>query len=127
MATTDLHAIRISDVPATPIDAPFSLLYVRDTYPETGHPYVIGLRHVAFAADHRSGRLDGEAIESSGAPCESRGCNASLDDHKSSATLFIQVEQNHDLNAIDGLHAYLLEVKDACVALGIDGFAFPTK
>jgi len=113
----------ISSIPAPPAGASFHLKKIeRISIP---HPFVIGPRHVTFASDHRSGRLTKEAIKASGAPCEWKGCRLGIDEHESQVTLFISVPQNDDLNAVDGLHAYLLSVKDRCVELGIDGFAFP--
>jgi hypothetical protein len=94
------------------------------------HPYCIGTRHVAYAADHCGGRLNENAIERAekdGAHCGVSGCYISYRDHKTTHALHIAITDNHDLNAVPGLHAYLLTIKDAATALGIDGFAFPTE
>ncbi len=89
------------------------------------HPYCITPRHVAFAADHCSGRLTGAAIKDSKARCGIQGCNLDYSEHEALLTAVIRVPQNDDLNDVPGLHAYLLSVKKEAEGLGFDGFAFP--
>ncbi len=113
--------------------AQFRLLHIeRVSLP---HPYCITPKHVVFASDHRGGILDREAIrgaEKVGAECDicKKGARRgrpvlSIDEHTEQVSLFVEVPQNHDLNAVPGLHAYLVSIKDKAVALGIEGFAFP--
>ena len=102
------------------------------------HPYCIGPRHVAYAADHCGGMLSESAIEEAekyGVKCAmklGRGhgrCGQSYRDHKSMPTAVIVLHNDHpaDLNAIPGLHTYLLSIKEKATELGIEGFAFPTE
>src|SRR3990167_1919683 len=73
------------------------------------HPFCITEKHVVFAADHRSGMLNEEAIAASGAPCGI--CKKPYDEHTVSTALFVEGPQNRDLNAVQGLHTYLLQFK----------------
>ena len=98
------------------------------------HPYCITSKHLAFAD---SIYLDAAAIERA----EARGVQCDICrqlvkhgqqptvlphiEHESQKTLFIAVNDNRDLNAIEGLHAYLLQIKPVAETLGIQGFAFP--
>lgn len=124
--------ISLADLPQPPEGATFSLKEVRSiTAP---HPYCITPKHVAWASDHWSGMLGKEAIrdaEKNGARCDicAKGHNGilTIDEHVTSLGLFILVPQNRDLNAVPGLHKYLFDNKAAFVAVGIEGFAFPTK
>jgi hypothetical protein len=122
----------LKQMPALPTSVTFSLAKVEKiTHP---HPYCITPRHVAWAADHFGGMLGTDAIrdaEKHGATCEicqksGRGI-LSIDQHQTDVTLFINVPQNRDLNAIPKLHAYLFDNKAKFAALGIQGFAFPLK
>jgi hypothetical protein len=123
----------ISDIPSPPDNAVFSLQNIETVvFP---HPYCITPKHLEYC---ESGILDNYSIkhaESKGAKCETckelvkRGRQDKIlkvDEHESSLTLFIVVPQNKDLNAVEGLHAYLLSIKDLATELGIEGFAFPT-
>jgi len=115
-------------LPRPPAGSSFSLVKVETVC--LPHPYMIGSRHVGHAADHFGGRLGKEAIadaERKGIYCEWRGCQLSYDKHESQMTAFIEVGQNRDLNAVPGLHAYLLSIKEQATQLGIDGFAFPLR
>ncbi|MHB1764961.1 MAG: hypothetical protein ACYCS1_05425 [Gammaproteobacteria bacterium] len=49
----------------------------------------------------------------------------SYSEHEIAKTLFIQVEQNKDLDKIKGLKEYLMKIKPISVKLGIQRFAFP--
>lgn len=66
-------------------------------------------------------------LEADSAPCGYPGCQLSSSEHKSQLTLFIRVPQNRDLNAIEGLHDYLLSIKEKAAELNIEGFAFPDR
>lgn len=95
------------------------------------HPYCITSKHVAWASDHFFGRLGHEAI----VDAETHGkavcgiCKGKLKygEHESKKTLFIEVPQNKDLNAVEGLNAYLLKIKPIVEKLGVEGIAFPKK
>lgn len=116
---------KLSEIPAPPDDAVFSIVKLeRVSMP---HAYCITSRHVVEASDNFGGRLTERAIETierKGGHCGMKGCRLPYSQHKSPLTLFIKVPQNKDLNAVPGLHAYLLKVKE--LGLGIEGFAFPT-
>ena len=96
------------------------------------HPYGITPKHI----EHSSGMyLDPEEAERKGAECFiCKDINRrdytkpilSFNEHISQLTLFLRVPQNKDLNAVDGLHEYLLSIKEQAEELGIEGFAFPT-
>jgi hypothetical protein len=114
-------------IPAPPEGSMFSVLGIRGV--SMPHPYCITPKHVAWASDHWSGMLSEAAIqdsESKGkARCGMRGCNLGYEEHRVQKTLFIEVPQNRDLNAVPGLHAYLLSIKSTAMQEGVDGFAFP--
>lgn len=91
------------------------------------HPYCITPKHIEYS----NGILDEISIERAermGARCgicvkDFNNKILSYKEHESLVTLFIAVPQNKDLNLIEGLHDYLLEIKE--MNLEIDGFAFP--
>ena len=104
------------------------------------HPYCITPKHVAVAADHHCGILDSAAIEDAeqrGASCDT--CKELVRkrrqdhilkhyEHENQVTLVVIIPKGiRDLNAIPGLHAYLLSIKDLATALGVQGFAFPSR
>lgn len=103
------------------------------------HPYCITPKHVAVASEYYGGILGEAAIagaEARGAVCETcrdrvrNGRQPGIlpySSHVTDTALFIEVPQNKDLNAVPGLHAYLLSVKELAESLGVTGFAFPTK
>ncbi len=120
--------VTLGKIPQPPIDASFKLIKIEKV--SVPHPFCITPAHVAYAADHCGGILSNEAIKRSGAKCGMKDkrngrCLLSLDEHETFVTLFIGVPQNKDLNAVDGLHAYLLSIKDEATTLGVQGFAFP--
>lgn len=124
------HAAILEALPKPPEGAVFSAVKVESV--SLPHPYCITSRHVVFAADHRGGMLTAEAIdaaERAGARCGMPGCNLKHDEHEQMLTMFIAVPPQHqrDLNACPGLHAYLLSIKEQAQALGVQGFAFPTR
>lgn len=101
------------------------------------HPYCITPKHIAYASDHYYGILNKSAIEEAekhGAKCDiCRKINRKYgkpivpyDEHITQKTLFIEVPQNRDLNAIEGLNAYLMKIKPTLESLNIEGIAFPT-
>jgi hypothetical protein len=116
-------------IPNPPQDSVFRLSKVDTvTFP---HPYCITPKHLELSDSHI---LDAASIthaESRGAKCDI--CNKNgreilpYSEHRNETTLFIKVPQNKDLNAVEGLHAYLLSIKNICTELGITGFAFPCR
>lgn len=111
---------------------PFALQKIEDVI--LPHPYCITPKHLAYAD---SMYLDAAAIkraETRGAQCDicrqlvkrrQQSAVLAYSEHESQKTLFIAVNDNRDLNAIDGLHDYLLQIKPVAESLGIQGFAFP--
>src|SRR5579863_6173438 len=95
------------------------------------HPYCIIPKHVAVAADDFGGMLGESAIEAAermGVRCGMNGCNLPYRKHESQVTLVIVVPVgSRDLNAVPGLHKYLLSIKDKATELGVRGFAFPSR
>lgn len=125
MAKTE--TITLDQLPPVPEGSAFRLVKIERV--GMPHPYCLTPKHVAHASDHFCGVLTAESIrdaEKHGARCDickQRGENLSYEQHESPLTLFLAVPQNKDLNAVPGLHAYLLAVKKA--ELGVEGFAFP--
>lgn len=113
----------IKDIAPPPANAVFSLVKIEKV--SLPHPFMITPGHVAYAADHCGGMLTTEAIKASRVKCGWRDCFLDVDKHETNLTLFIRVPQNRDLNAVEGLHAYLLAIKEEAMKLGIQGFAFP--
>lgn len=94
------------------------------------HPYCITPGHVAEASDHFSGMLGEAAIEAAekkGVRCGVRTCRLPMKEHKSFLVALIDVPDNTvaGINALPGLREYLLSVKEAATAAGIEGFGFP--
>lgn len=104
------------------------LFEIIDTVP-TSHPYVIGPRHVAYAADHWSGMLSADAIRSGekaiGLRCAARGCRLTYDQHE--RALLVAVHSPKKLQDLPELHTYLLSIKDRAAQEGFAGFAFIQK
>jgi hypothetical protein len=125
--------VTLDQIPAVPTDAVFRLLKVKEV--AVPHPYGITPKHLEYSTGVY---MNPEEAEKKGAECFvcreniKRGSQSrvlSYDEHKSTQTLFIEVPQNKDLNAVPGLASWLYEHKEAGVweRLGIDGFAFPAK
>lgn len=83
------------------------------------HPFTIGPRHVAYAADHCCGILGQEALES--APCAARDCNVSYSGHTHDTVLVLRLTRNL---TNEEATACLLRVKELMETNGIDGFVF---
>ena len=113
-----------TQLPLPPEGSCFSLKDVRKV--SVPHPFMITPAHVTFASK-RGGILDEHNIRHSGAPCGMKGCQVKFSEHKTQVVAVVEVPQNRDLNAVEGLHAYLLSIKDKATELGIEGFAFPIK
>lgn len=125
----------IAEMPAVPTGLSFSLDKIETV--SMPHPYCITPRHLTGD----SMILDAAAIEraekENGAVCDicrenvKRGRQSSIltyAQHEQTLTLFIYVPKGTtDLNAVKGLHKYLLSNKPAFEKLGIGGFAFPPQ
>ena len=100
--------------------------YVIDTI-GVPHPYVIGARHVAHAADRFSGILGDAAIRSgemAGIHCQMPKCRLSYDQHEKAALVACKVDANDDGPLAEEMHAYLLKCKPLAEQDGYAGFAF---
>lgn len=94
----------------------------------TPHPYTIGAKHVAHAADRHGGQLNTHAIESGekiGITCRYSGCKLSYAEHKQ-GLLVRCTRELADANgeAVAELREYLMKCKPMCEADGYEGFAF---
>lgn len=83
------------------------------------HPYTVGAKHVAYAADHNSGILSEEICMK--IQCEHPGCHLPYDEHTSDKTLFLQLTR--DTNNTEA-NEELLKIKPALLENKIDGVAF---
>lgn len=100
------------------------LYSVKDTI-GVPHPYCIGSRHVAHAADNFSGMLSKEAIidgEKIGIKCET--CNGKLSYEEHETALLIEVKFKGELKDAPGLKDYLKSIVAMCEADHYAGFAF---
>jgi hypothetical protein len=116
--------ISLTDLPALPANATFNPIKIESVC--IPHPFMITHKHVAYASDHHSGMLDSHAINASGEPCGMPNCLLSIDEHETQEnTVFIEVE-HHELNDIEGLHGWLMSIKEDA-DLDVSVFAFPLK
>jgi len=136
MTYTETKEIQLADLPQPPDGACFSLQKIETR--GIPHPYCITTGHVVMASDHYNGMLGEEAIEAAeraGTYCDicrqlakDRGERIlTYAEHESLKMLFIKVPHNTKLKSVEGLEAYLCGNKSTFEALGIQGFAFPTK
>lgn len=92
------------------------------------HPYVIGSRHVAYAADHCGGMLGEDAItaaERNGIHCAHSGCRVSYENHTSDTVCFVAIDPQYKTpGEVPGLQEFLGSLKTEAEHLEIDGFAF---
>lgn len=127
----------LAKLPPVPEGAKFRVVGT-DTFNHQPHPFCITPRHIAYAADHCGGMLTTDAIRNSHAPCGMgrRGspilgedpCNLSIDEHTHETAIVVVVPNDvKDLNAIEGLHAWLVAAKPVAEAEKIDGFMFPSE
>ena len=87
------------------------------------HPYMIGAKHVGYAADHHMGMLGKEAIiegEKQGITCEMKGCALTYDEHKQAILIGCKAE----IKGNDELLDYLLAIKELAENNGFAGFTF---
>lgn len=100
--------------------------YVKDSI-GVPHPYVIGAKHVAHAADHHGGMLGEAAIESGerkGIVCECCKGKLTYKQHEQAILIGCKVATMDGDKANPELHAYLLKLKPLAEQHGFAGFAF---
>jgi hypothetical protein len=86
------------------------------------HPFMLGPKHISFAADNYRSILGDACMNDSRFPtCADRGCGLSPDQHTHDLVCFLQLERDIESVEISGI---LLKVKDEAVADDVDGFAF---
>lgn len=124
-------------LPKPPEGSTFTLLKVITN--TTPHPFMIGPRHVAIAADQFGGMLSDAALDaaySAGYGCQmptERGhgpkCGLSHRDHKSELVALIETpfKLKSNVKEVPGLHEYLLSIKETAEKAGIAGFGFPHR
>ena len=83
------------------------------------HPFMIGVKHVSYAAEHNGGMLTQDIIDK--IPCAQKGCNLSSKEHTCDTVLFVKLAKN--LTEVE-LRNELLKLKDSMIANSIDGVAF---
>lgn len=91
------------------------------------HPYMIGPKHVGYAADHHGGMLSKYTIEEGekrGIHCYMKGCNLSYKQHETALLIGCKQELKIDEQVNPELHEYLLAIKEQCEKDGYVGFAF---
>ena len=89
------------------------------------HPFMIGPRHVAYAADHCGGMLGKEVMEKIGCAMtdykHGPRCDLPLSQHTSDHVLFLKLTRNcTNAEAAQALCA----IKETMIADGLDGVAF---
>lgn len=90
------------------------------------HPFTIGSRHVAHAADHFMGCLGEEAIKDLekklGRPsCQATGCNLKYQEHEQALVVAVKKKGDEDLKA------YLQSIVKQCEDDGFAGFVLLDK
>lgn len=83
------------------------------------HPYVIGAKHVSYAAEHCSGMLGLDVLNKIG--CAHPECGMSYDEHTFDRVLFISLTRNLTKSQAD---AKLIPVSEALIQNSIDGIVF---
>jgi hypothetical protein len=112
----------------------FRLLKIEDVY--SPHLYCITPKHLEYADSMYLNEVAITKAEAKGAKCDicrrlhRAGKQSEIlpfSEHLKQKALFIEVENNQDLNEIKGLSSYLFKLKPLAERLGIQGFAFPAK
>ena len=97
------------------------------------HPYCITPRHLTGKSMYLNEETIRDAEKNNNAVCDicKKLVNAGrqkkimfFDEHQRALTLFIEVPDNEDLNAVPGLNEYLLKIKPVLLKFGVDGIAF---
>jgi hypothetical protein len=100
--------------------------FIKDTI-GVPHPYMIGARHVAHAADHYGGMLGKAAIESGearGIMCKMKNCNLTYAQHETALIVGCKIDVKTDPVAKKELEKYLKSIVKEAEANGYAGFAF---
>lgn len=84
------------------------------------HPYMIGSRHVAHAADHCGGMLGETTLKA--IPCAHPGCHLSYKDHTSNKVIPLELVRNATNAEVKA--ALQLAVDAGMEADGVEGFIF---
>lgn len=92
------------------------LMYVN----QKPHPFCIGNRHVAHAADHCHGMLEEESLRAF--PCAMRGCGLPYDQHTKGDHVAV-VKVTSEVEEKD-LRAWLISLTEWCLQRKVDGFVF---
>ena len=85
-------------------------IYDVDRVNHKPHPFMIGPRHVAHAADNHSGMLGEKTLEA--IPCAMPRCELSYHEHTSNLVVFLQLQRDgeaYEANEILGKLAPVLE------------------
>lgn len=85
------------------------------------HPYMVGGKHISYAADNCGGILGEEVVRN--VPCAQSQCNLSYDEHTYDLVAFVKLTA--DIRTED-LQAWLIKITDFVKAADrrLDGFAF---
>ena len=84
------------------------------------HPFTIGPKHIAYAADHCGGMLGTDVCKK--APCAHKGCRLSYEQHTHDTVMFLSLKRNvSNSDAVDQLKQLAAAGMDED---GIDGVAF---
>jgi hypothetical protein len=96
------------------------------------HPYCITPKHLTGESMYLTKEIIRDAEKKYGAVCDicrhlvkqgKQKVVLNFDEHQDGLTLFIEVPKG-DLNEVEGLKKYLLEIKPVLRDLGIEGVAF---
>jgi hypothetical protein len=82
------------------------------------HPYMIGPKHISYAADHCCGMLTEEVCKK--VPCAMSLCDYSYEEHTSDTVLFLQLQRNCTGKEVNPILKGLVETYPDLV----DGVAF---
>lgn len=84
------------------------------------HPFTIGPKHVAHAADHHCGKLGDETVKA--IPCAHRNCGMAYEEHTHDTVMAIMLARDATQ---DEVREILIQVVDAGLEEdGIDGVIF---
>jgi hypothetical protein len=72
------------------------------------HPFMIGPKHITYAADNCGGMIGEDVLKKLG--CAHPGCNTSYEDHKSIKACFIKLKKNSTQDEVQAEHKKMLEL-----------------
>lgn len=96
--------------------------YIKDVHwvNQKPHPFTIGPKHVAHAADHCCGMLGEESCRAY--PCSAKGCYLDYDQHtKGDHVAFVYLTRN---STVDEMRNWLMSLSEWTENNKIDGFTF---